>query len=123
MTVARLISGSGILVGLLLVVLSSRFVLADSALLSEQTYKRLSAIHELMGEEKYEEALSKLDALAPTVSKRKYENAVVQQTYGYVYVARDEPRKAIAAFRECLSGSAMPANLGSWLSIIGTGEP
>ena len=81
---------------------------ADSALLSERTYKRLSVIHELMGEEKYGEALKRLDSLAKTVGSRKYENAVVLQTYGYLYVSTDKPRKAIDAFNQSLQSQAMP---------------
>jgi tetratricopeptide (TPR) repeat protein len=83
-------------------------VFADSALLSESTYKRLSTIHELMGEEKYDDALKRLNVLADTVSSRKYEKAVVMQTYGYLYVSTDQPRKAIAAFNQSLESQAMP---------------
>jgi tetratricopeptide (TPR) repeat protein len=82
--------------------------LADSALLSERTYKRLSVIHELMGEEKYGEALKRLNELAKKVSSRKYESAVVMQTYGYLYVSTDKPRKAIDAFNQSLKSQAMP---------------
>lgn len=81
---------------------------ADSALLSERTYKRLSVIHELMGEEKYGEALKRLDSLARMVSSRKYETAVVMQAYGYLYVSTDKPRKAIDAFNQSLQSQAMP---------------
>jgi predicted Zn-dependent protease len=99
----------GLLISLfLLAMISQQVVVADSALLSERTYKRLSAIHELMGEEKYKEALKRLNVLAKTVSNRKYENAVVKQTYGYLYVAIDQPHKAIDAFTQSLESQALP---------------
>jgi len=93
---------------ILLGVMLQQQAMADSALLSERTYKRLSDIHELMGEEKYEEVLKRLNILAKTVSSRKYENAVVMQTYGYLYVSTDQPRKAIEVFNQSLDSQAMP---------------
>ncbi len=79
-----------------------------AATLSERTYKRLTAVHELMGENKYKEALKRLDELLPRVRKHKYEYATIMQTYGFAYAAQDKYKKAINAFREALKTEALP---------------
>ena len=81
---------------------------AYAATLSERTYKRLTAIHELMGENKYKEALKRLDALLPRVRKHKYEYATIMQTYGFAYAAQDKYKQAIKAFNEALKTEALP---------------
>ena len=90
---------------LLLLLMASQ---AFTATLSERTYKRLTAIHELMGENKYSEALKRLDDLLPRVRKHKYEYATIIQTYGFAYAAQDKYRKAIKAFNEALNTEALP---------------
>ncbi len=90
------------LVGLLLV------GQAFAATLSERTYKRLTTIQELMGENKYKEALKRLDSLLPRVRKNGYEYAVVMQTYGFAYAAQEKYKKAIKAFNEALKTEALP---------------
>ena len=81
---------------------------ASAATLSERTYKRLTTIHELMGENKYAEALRRLDQLLPRVRKHDYEYATVMQTYGFAYAAQDQYKKAIKAFKEALKTEALP---------------
>ncbi len=79
-----------------------------AATLSERTYKRLTTIQELMGENKYKEALQRLDTLASKVRKHGYEYATVMQTYGFAYAATDQYRKAVKAFNEALKTEALP---------------
>jgi tetratricopeptide (TPR) repeat protein len=79
-----------------------------AATLSERTYKRLTTIQELMGENKYKEALKRLDALLPRVRKNGYEYATVMQTYGFAYAAQEQYKKAIKAFNEALGTEALP---------------
>ncbi len=81
---------------------------AFAATLSERTYKRLTAIHELMGESKYKEALKRLDELLPRVRKNNYEYATIMQTYGFAYAAQDKYKQAIKAFNEALKTEALP---------------
>ncbi|WP_456378121.1 tetratricopeptide repeat protein [Thiolapillus sp.] len=81
---------------------------AFAATLSERTYKRLTTIHELMGESKYKEALKRLDELLPRVRKHKYEYATIMQTYGFAYAAQDKYKQAIEAFNEALKTEALP---------------
>ncbi len=92
----------------LVVLLLSGLSQAYAATLSERTYKRLTAIHELMGENKYREALKKLDELLPRTRKHKYEYATIMQTYGFAYAAQDQYKKAINAFKEALKTEALP---------------
>ncbi|BAO43018.1 tetratricopeptide repeat protein [Thiolapillus brandeum] len=81
---------------------------AFAATLSERTYKRLTTIQELMGDNKYKEALKRLDELLPRVRKNGYEYATVMQTYGFAYAAQEQYRKAIKAFNESLNTEALP---------------
>ncbi|WP_456448922.1 tetratricopeptide repeat protein [Thiolapillus sp.] len=81
---------------------------AFAATLSERTYKRLTTIQELMGENKYKEALKRLDALLPRVRKNGYEYATVMQTYGFAYAAQEQYKKAIKAFNEALNTETLP---------------
>ncbi len=81
---------------------------AFAATLSERTYKRLTTIQELMGENKYKEALKRLDALLPRVRKNGYEYAMVMQTYGFAYAAQERYKKAIKAFNAALNTETLP---------------
>lgn len=76
--------------------------------LSERTYKRLTVIHQLIADSKYDEALERLDSLLPKVKNKAYEYATVMQTYGFAYAAKDNPRKAIESFSEALKQDALP---------------
>lgn len=79
-----------------------------AATLSERTYKRLTVIHELMGENKFDEALKRLDSLIPRVRKNGYEYATVMQTLGFAYAAKEQYRKAVDAFQAALDANALP---------------
>ncbi len=76
--------------------------------LSERTYRQLAAVHELMDSQRYEEALERLHALSSSVSRKRYERAVVLQTVGYVHLAREQYTVAIEALKEALSIGALP---------------
>ncbi len=79
--------------------------------LSERTYKRITAIHELMGEENYAEALKRLDTLVSKTRKRPYEYATVMQTYGYAYAATSKYKQAIKSFEVALELEALPVGV------------
>ncbi len=79
--------------------------------LSERTYRQLTAIHELMDNQRHEEALERLHALSSSVSRKRYERAVVLQTVGYVHVAREQYAAAIEALSEALSIGALPESV------------
>ena len=88
--------------------------------MSETAYKRLSTIHELLGEDKLAEALSGLQKLEKS-RLNDYEEALVKQTYGFVYVRMDKEKSAIASFEESLALQALPseAQQGMLYSLAG----
>ncbi|HIE53578.1 MAG TPA: tetratricopeptide repeat protein, partial [Chromatiaceae bacterium] len=92
---------------LLLLLLVSPVGMAGGTL-SERTYKRLAVIQALMGEERYDEALERLAPLAASVKRNHYEYAMVMQTYGYAYAARNRYREAISAFEQSLATETLP---------------
>ena len=78
--------------------------------LSEITYKRLTKIHELIGEENYSEALQRLDKLVSSVKRDDYEHAMVLQTYGFIYAQRGDYPKAAEYFQRAIDLEALPPN-------------
>lgn len=81
--------------------------MADGVL-TERTYKKLAKIHQLIGDERYTDALQRLGSLLPSTKKRPYEHAVVLQTYGYAYAGQSQYKKAVDAFERCLALKALP---------------
>lgn len=81
---------------------------ASAQTLSETTYRRLTKIHELIGEEDYTEALQKLDKLLPSTKYSPYETAMVLQTYGFVWAQKGDYRKAADYFRKAIDLGSLP---------------
>lgn len=79
-----------------------------NAAMSEPVYNRLAAIHDLMGEDKLNDALDRLNKLS-NVNLSKYEKAIVQQTYGFVYAQQGNEKQAIASFERSLELGSLPA--------------
>lgn len=77
-------------------------------LLTEKTYKVLSAAQELMAAEKNTEAEKKLKALLKQTDTGTYERAVVQQTLGYLYSAQEDYPQARKLFKQALDSNALP---------------
>jgi tetratricopeptide (TPR) repeat protein len=97
---------------LYLIILFGAPITADAADgLSERTYRNLTAIHELMDKERYDEALDRLHALSSTVSGKRYERAVVLQTYGHLYVARGQYAPAIENLAKALETGGLPKSV------------
>jgi len=82
--------------------------LVAAATLSERTYKKLTRIHQMMGESQYAEAITELKALKEKVGGNDYEYATVMQTLGYAYAATDRFPQAIEAFREAIRAGGLP---------------
>ncbi len=80
-------------------------------LLTERTYKKLSRIHELIGDNKYRDALTRLDALSKRIRNNKYEIALVNQTYGYIHATRENYPKAIAYYKKSLDSGTLDKRL------------
>jgi tetratricopeptide (TPR) repeat protein len=76
--------------------------------LSERTYRQLSSVHELMNQQRYDEALAALDRLRPRVEHRAHEYALVLQAYGYLFANRDQYQQAVDALAGSLALNALP---------------
>lgn len=91
-----------------------------SVQMSEQTYRRLTAIHELLGTNEIDEALTRLEAL-----KRQnltvYEEALIYQTEGFCHAQKGDYRLAIDAFQRCLDMDVLSnlAQQGTRYSLAG----
>ncbi|WP_240761706.1 tetratricopeptide repeat protein [Nitrosococcus wardiae] len=89
---------------------------ADPYLLSPRTYEALTAVHKLMDQQKYQQAVEKLTGLQKQVKgsgqQNAYEEAVVLQTLGYVYSSVEDYSRAIQAFKASLALDALPAEVG-----------
>ena len=107
----RILPGS-LLVVLLWAALFPPLVDAEGVL-TERTYKRLTVIHQLIGDSKYDEALKRLDGLVSSAKRRPYEYATVMQTYGFVYAATDRYKEAIQAFEAALETNQLPEGVVS----------
>jgi len=77
------------------------------SLIGERTFRRLSAIHEQLGENQYADALKGLKALE-SGNLNDYELAMVNQTFGYVYAAQGKYDQAIPYFEKALQADALP---------------
>jgi len=91
-----------------------------SVQMSEGVYRRLNAIHELLGMEDIDGALTRLDDLRE-MRLSPYEEALVYQTYGFCYANQGDYDRAIEAFERCLGIDALPndANQGMLYSLAG----
>jgi tetratricopeptide (TPR) repeat protein len=75
---------------------------------SEWAYKRLNASHDAIADGNYAIALQKLDELAGKARLNQHEQALVWQTYGYVYGMQEKYKEATEAFEKCLAADALP---------------
>ena len=78
-----------------------------SSLIGERTFRRLSAVHEQLGENQYAEALKGLKGLE-SGNLNDYEAAMVNQTYGYVFAAQGKYDQSIPYFEKALQADALP---------------
>ncbi len=98
-----------LLIILLLLNVTPLWAKTDSQyLLSEKTYKALNAAQELMAEDKIVQAEKQLNSLLQSVEVGSYEQAVVQQTLGYLYSAKEDYKKASTLFQQALASQALP---------------
>lgn len=81
----------------------------SSTIISEKNYKRLLGAQELMGEEKYADALTRLQNMARS-NLNDYERALVLQTMGFVYAQQGKYPEAIKYFEQCLALKALPSD-------------
>ncbi len=77
------------------------------ATMTERAYKRLLQAQELMGENMFAEAMSKLRAMEK-MDLNDYERALVYQSIGFVYAQQGQYPPAIQNFEACLALQALP---------------
>lgn len=75
--------------------------------MTEPVYRRLSVVHEDLAEDKYAEAKNGLDRMG-RMALNDYEEALVLQTYGFVYVQQGQYRQAVDYFEKSLAMEALP---------------
>jgi tetratricopeptide (TPR) repeat protein len=92
---------------LVCLMMGTQTLAGTGGIVSELTYKRLSRVHKFMDDEKYDLALERLKGIRPS-NKWPYEQALVRQTFGYLYAAKGEYPKAIDAFVQCLVLQRLP---------------
>ena len=78
--------------------------------MSEPIYRRLGAVHELLGVNNYQKALTDLEKLAK-VPMNRHEESLVQQTFGFVYIQLDRPQDALKAFEKSLEIGMLPGDV------------
>ena len=77
------------------------------ALMSERTFKRLASIHESLGARKYQEVVDKLKVLEKA-RLSNYEDALIVQTYGFVYAQQGDYSRGIQYFEQAIALDALP---------------
>ncbi|MEM7610381.1 MAG: hypothetical protein AAF270_01800 [Pseudomonadota bacterium] len=75
--------------------------------MSEQVYKRVSAIHELMGEGQNAEALERSRELEKNTRLNNYERALIYQTIGFIFANQSKTDQAIEYFEKSIAENAL----------------
>ncbi|MCC5797057.1 MAG: tetratricopeptide repeat protein [Methylophaga sp.] len=84
---------------------------AEQYLLTESTYRVLSAAHEKMEAQQYTQAERDLQALLRDISSSSYDAAMIRQTLGYLYSETGDYARAASTFREALASEALPPDV------------
>jgi tetratricopeptide (TPR) repeat protein len=75
--------------------------------MSEPVYKRLSSVHEDLGNNLYDKATTAL-ARMEKMPLNDYEEALVMQTYGFAYVQQERYKLALEYFEKSLATGSLP---------------
>lgn len=75
--------------------------------MSENMYRRLESVHELIEEEEYADAESEAQDLVSR-ARSDYEEAVAVQTYGHILAAQEKYRGAVEQFMRAIELDALP---------------
>ena len=77
---------------------------------SRWAFEKLDAAHKLLEQEKYVDVLAVLEDMQRRRGLSDQEQALMWQTYGYVYSSQENYEKAVEAFEKCLdAGGLEPA--------------
>lgn len=81
--------------------------------MDERTYRRLTAVHEFLGNNKLDEAMQKLEVLAAKSGFTPYEQSQIEQTFGFILAQRggkENYQRAIPHFEKAIALDALPAS-------------
>jgi tetratricopeptide (TPR) repeat protein len=74
----------------------------------EWAFEKLSAAHEALAEENFEEARALMDQMSKRKGLNDHEQALMWQTYAYIQSSREQYPQAIESFEKCLALDALP---------------
>ncbi len=75
---------------------------------TEWAFKHLNASHEAIAAGNYGEALAELEEMKGSSRLNDHEEALIWQTYGFIYGSQEKYPQAMAAFEKCLAKQALP---------------
>lgn len=92
-----------------------------NTVMSERAFKRLTQAHDAMGENRFADAIAKLAQMESGMNLSGYEQALVLQTYGFIYAQQEKYAEAITYFERCIALDALPlkAQQGMLYSLAG----
>jgi predicted Zn-dependent protease len=76
--------------------------------LGKWAFKRLDRAHDLFRRSRYTQALEVMASMKRRRRLNDHERAMMWQTYGYIWSAKNHPRRAIDSFERCLALGALP---------------
>ncbi|MCZ6500481.1 MAG: tetratricopeptide repeat protein [Gammaproteobacteria bacterium] len=79
--------------------------------MDERTYRRLSVVHELLGNSELDQAMQKLQVLVAKGGFTPYEQSQIEQTFGFILAqlgGKDNYDRAIPHFEKAISLDALP---------------
>ncbi len=82
--------------------------LAKTPELSDRTFRTVNKVQELIAEENYSKAISKINSALESSGKKQYDKAVLLQQMGFLYSLKDDYPKAAKYFAQALSLDALP---------------
>ena len=82
--------------------------LAKTPELSDRTFRTVNKVQELIAEENYSKAISKINSALESSGKKQYDKAVLLQQMGFLYSLTDVYPKAAKYFAQALSLDALP---------------
>jgi len=74
----------------------------------EWAFEKLSAAHEALAEENFDEARALMDQMSKRKGLNDHEKALMWQTYAYIQSSREQYPQAIESFEKCLALDALP---------------
>jgi tetratricopeptide (TPR) repeat protein len=81
---------------------------ASNPELSDRTFRTVNKVQELIAEEKYSQAISKINSALESSGKKQYDKAVLLQQMGFLYSLKDDYPKAAKYFADALKLNALP---------------